>query len=182
MGQLKWEKNIISLWFNSLNGQECVLHHTVVFLFCFFNATRKVLIFCSEIFFHRSCLLCNDGYTLYFWQSKAKKNIIWTPSLSYSSPNLECKPSPIPDISTHFCQLPHWTGALRSDSLVTGPAGDARVSSASTFLYPCTCVTGLPSAAQVPRGAPQSRSVVVNLERGGIEPQTSYSREYLTFI
>lgn len=105
------------------------------------------LILCSEteLYLH-SCLLSKDGCILCFWTIIRKHPLVFSPRLGY-------KPSPIPDISTHFCQLPHWTGALRPGSLVTGPAGDVRVSSASTFLYLCTCGTGL-EGAQVPSGAP----------------------------
>ena len=87
-------------------------------------------------------------------QCKTKTNIIQkSPPPSFISlPAWNVNAAPVPDISTHFCQPPRWTGALRSGSLVTGPAGDGRASSASTFLYPCTCGTGLPRPAQVPGG------------------------------
>lgn len=107
---------------------------------------RLLSCFSSEVVCHPMMDACSSS-------GQCKKLLSESTPL-YLSPSLECKPSPIPDMSTHFCQLPHWTGAVRSGSLVIGPAGNARVSSASTFLYLCICATELARPAQVPSGEP----------------------------
>lgn len=134
-----------------------------------------------ELVLHTSCLPSKVGCMLLLDIVKSRTNIIRKPPL-YFSPSLECKQSPIPDISTHFCQPPHWAGALSSGSLVTGPAGDARVSSACTFLYLYTCNTGLPRPAQVPSGAPDLTLSWPSLQPGRIDPPPSYQMEYLTSL
>lgn len=146
-------------WFAIMHEQECQKifimklwvrgkYRTAVLL----SVTRRSVsyrlhsYFSSEVVYHPMM----DTYSA----SGQCKKLLSESTLLYLSPSLECKPSPIPDISTHFCQLPHWTGALRSGNLVIGPAGDARVSSASTFLFLCICATELARPAQVPSGAP----------------------------